>query len=322
MKRLFNPGIEGSGYLRYEPLSLRAWSIQERMLSKGTLFFGCDRTIWACGRCTVSEDDIEGARLDQGLSELREDNAYYQWGRISSQYTDCKLTHESDRLPALAGVARKVADLVQDNYIAGHWEQDLLSSICWWTPEVAGVKNPVPSWSWASVKCGIMRQRTEHAEPQSITKLVLPCVSPAGVDPFGAVAPGGHLVLLGPVFDAVLTSTCKLLYDYSWGGKQSSRLTLSTQRLEAKVWIDNPSQLGAKDPQSSEECEASVKILVTSRRPSASQSIEDLSAWIVCGLFIESAEDHGTDAFRRVGTFECEHSMDLPGSCFREIRLY
>jgi hypothetical protein len=69
-------------------------------------------------------------------------------------YSKQQLSFESDRLPALSGLASLIAERRDPKYAAGIWWKDAIYGICW----RAG-KHPLrkpdsyiaPSWSWASV---------------------------------------------------------------------------------------------------------------------------------------------------------------------------
>ncbi|KAK7740607.1 hypothetical protein SLS62_011079 [Diatrype stigma] len=46
-------------------------------------------------------------------------------------YSSCGLTKPSDKLIATAGVAGELRDITKDVYLAGLWEKDLVSQLCW-----------------------------------------------------------------------------------------------------------------------------------------------------------------------------------------------
>jgi hypothetical protein len=58
----------------------------------------------------------------------------YQWKLVVEKYTERHLTFESDRLVAIAGLARRFyseAALPQDAYIAGLCKPQLLTNLLW-----------------------------------------------------------------------------------------------------------------------------------------------------------------------------------------------
>jgi len=80
------------------------------------------------------------------------------WLQIIEDYTKRNLAFESDKLPALQGLAQYVIDLTRDQYIFGLWESSIELGLLWRTApyESTGerrgrVADRAPSWSWASV---------------------------------------------------------------------------------------------------------------------------------------------------------------------------
>ncbi|KAF2036234.1 hypothetical protein EK21DRAFT_106338 [Setomelanomma holmii] len=86
-------------------------------------------------------------------------DVYTGWYRMVQDFTRRKMTYDADRLPAIAGLARKFATAVDDRYHAGLWRKDLLIGLLWHpVTRTTGKKNSnsrAPSWSWASVDCSI-----------------------------------------------------------------------------------------------------------------------------------------------------------------------
>lgn len=95
--------------------------------------------------------------LDQVVVENDLDkrvNLYNVWLQIISNYTERKLTFQSDILAAVAGVASILQAYLGDRYLAGLFEGDLLRSLLWRVtdPSVASSSSyGAPSWSWASL---------------------------------------------------------------------------------------------------------------------------------------------------------------------------
>jgi hypothetical protein len=83
-----------------------------------------------------------------------------RWLRAAELYSARNLSHETDKLPAISGLAAAVARLVEgDVYLAGIWEGDLIRGLLWRSvlsdTRVTTTKRAsnIPSWSWASY-CG------------------------------------------------------------------------------------------------------------------------------------------------------------------------
>lgn len=80
------------------------------------------------------------------------------WSYIVSEYTARKVTYDTDRLMAIAGVAKSLSRAISASYVAGHWMSSTLG-LLWYPNEGAQCRRPkqvagrnVPSWSWASVE--------------------------------------------------------------------------------------------------------------------------------------------------------------------------
>ncbi|OAR02933.1 hypothetical protein LLEC1_06692 [Akanthomyces lecanii] len=111
------------------PLSSRAWAFQERLLGPRTLYFGRHAVLWECNSEVKSnfEPQTFDALTDTGstASEFQ----HWNWSTIVPRYSSAKLTHSSDRLPALSGVAARYSDTIKAEYLAGLWRTgDLTAS--------------------------------------------------------------------------------------------------------------------------------------------------------------------------------------------------
>ncbi|KAH8811166.1 heterokaryon incompatibility protein-domain-containing protein [Xylogone sp. PMI_703] len=76
----------------------------------------------------------------QRLEELN-DQILYAWYLLVEEYCRRQLTFKSDRLPAMGGVAAKMAAATQDEYIHGIWRSDLVRGLAWER------KSPIDAWN-------------------------------------------------------------------------------------------------------------------------------------------------------------------------------
>lgn len=80
------------------------------------------------------------------------------WTRILEVYTRAKLTYNSDRLVAIAGLAKILSVRTGIRYIAGHWLHQTPRQLLWAFSKIPQVDQNeqyiAPSWSWASVTGG------------------------------------------------------------------------------------------------------------------------------------------------------------------------
>ena len=150
------------------PLRTRAWTLQERELSRRNIHFGQDQMLWECRELKAStqlpwhhkkpEDDFEQWPIRNQLSEnlaaggpvvMRD-----RWYELMEDYSSRQLTYESDKLPALSGLARNFQHAVPNaEYFAGIWSIHLPAALLWRTRYTARrpSSDVAPSWSWASV---------------------------------------------------------------------------------------------------------------------------------------------------------------------------
>lgn len=144
--------IRASGWsenLMESPLNRREWVLQERLLAPRVLHFSPQQVSWECGQRFAWEktpmgfDESDNPASSYGLNEciqtceamrrlkLHEPDAAVDWPSLVQDYTVCGLTEQSDRLIAVAGIAKVLASTVQDQYVAGIWAETLPRSLVW-----------------------------------------------------------------------------------------------------------------------------------------------------------------------------------------------
>jgi len=143
------------------PLCRRAWVVQERILAPRTLHFGGTQMFWECNNLAACEsipDGSECVSVKKTLSSFPGN----VWQFIVEQYCKASLSHTSDKLVAIAGIAKflQVLDPRQyDDYFAGLWRKDIEKQMLW-TVREGPIREPVenrpayyraPTWSWASI---------------------------------------------------------------------------------------------------------------------------------------------------------------------------
>jgi hypothetical protein len=155
----------------YQWLASRAWTPQEGLIPRRLLTFSVTislecRTaqLCECGSglfpdpfCGNQEDfqkidRTECAKILEGPTSNQE--VYKYWcENLVSPYSTRQLTKLNDRLPALSALASKFSLRLNDNYLAGLWERDLITGLRWKTQRPGrNLLNRAPSWSWASVE--------------------------------------------------------------------------------------------------------------------------------------------------------------------------
>jgi hypothetical protein len=162
------------GY-RNSTLSMRAWALQERLLSRRVLVIGTHQVFWECvetANLNVSELFPQGLKTAHfspkffslprvpPQSPAETIDAQITWHRLIQNYSECKLTRtHKDKLVAFAGVAQHMQAFHNNSpYIAGLFLAELPSSLLWSLSHKSGLRRPVPplgffrapSWSWAA----------------------------------------------------------------------------------------------------------------------------------------------------------------------------
>ncbi|KAF4439744.1 hypothetical protein F53441_12489 [Fusarium austroafricanum] len=219
------------------PLNQRGWVLQENILARRIVHFTESEMIWDCVeslKCECMEieanesevthwsefnmvRDFKTAALhgERYTETQRITDLHVRWRKLIALYGRLILTKDTDRLPALSGLAKLCQSHGTGEYLADLWGNDLLISLVWHIRTDEPVKKwggyMAPSWSPFSVgyierSDGLIeagywycQDETYHerwAEPQAQI-LEAQCI-PAGHDPTGAVK-DGSIVLSGPM---------------------------------------------------------------------------------------------------------------------------
>lgn len=234
----------------------RGWTFQEERLARRVLMFGENKFFFDCR----TKERVEGSDLYQtrpdwvtsvadGPDEYQAENpdsteqsqSWDHWQTLCSHYAYRELTFPEDKLPAISGMAKKIARRIQAPYLAGLWQNNLKHDLFWKTVGVATKphKYRAPSWSWASLDGNInwwsWRFCTSEAADCSLLCTILEArTTPVGLDPYGAVK-DGYLKIQGWIQDVELV----------WVGDDKShhpwRLTCDGDEI-AKVNLDIESE--------------------------------------------------------------------------------
>ena len=84
-----------------------------------------------------------------------------RWRAVVCEYVRRSLAYDTDRLPAIAGIASRFHSRLESNYLVGLWEVELPYNLSWYRRKLAdssagandiplAMDNGVPTWSWAS----------------------------------------------------------------------------------------------------------------------------------------------------------------------------
>jgi len=143
------------------PLSTRAWALQEQMMASRILAYTKHTLEWRCASSIMSLNDSLNVDpwydpVPKLISQLSTDpeEALLEWSRIVEDYSCRSISLQSDKLPAIAALAERFAGVL-GHYYAGLWRYDIIKQLCWMArishEQRAGYLYRAPSWSWASV---------------------------------------------------------------------------------------------------------------------------------------------------------------------------
>ena len=228
-------------------LHTRAWAYQEKVLSTRILYYQRHELVWQCRSAKICEcghrsRKIEPASVPQDQVTQADDDAalapddprggdpYCSWQACVYIYTARLLTYATDRLPALAGIASVIHSRTGSTYLAGLWEENLLSDIQWaadwWAVDWSDTKNAAnrlhvrcyqaPTYSWASINLPVFYTPPYRPYVLACKSMVGDLIYQASVmethcqrkgsNRFGEVR-DGYIILEGPIFEMRLVAT-------------------------------------------------------------------------------------------------------------------
>lgn len=209
------------------PLFRRAWVLQERLLSPRVIHFNEHELVWECRQltqCQCGESHELGKKEHyQTISRPTLANLIQTWHNIVEFFCPLKATFESDKLPALSGLARQIARLrPQARYLAGLWSDSLETDLLWHNYDSVGYLDlqsysnskprwwRAPSWSWASTNAKVVYPLSDYylgsSEHRGEILHLYSTVSDAQTElatknATGQVK-GGSIQIRGPTFEA------------------------------------------------------------------------------------------------------------------------
>ena len=282
----------------------RAWCMQERFLCPRMLHFSGFGMFWECqaiemGSQRLPTQAYPGRRegdfnylpfsMHKGSQRSRNENLR-DWDQNVSLYSAMELSRaDDDKLVACGAVAKAMAELLGDEYVAGFFRRSLILSLPWVVLEATNhglaprsKKWRAPSWSWASMdgRASVARMDDEPANPcAQLINFDRELIDPSNL--YGGLR-SAMIVVKGPVL--------QVEYDIS-----ESPDTIRLEDTEMDVYFDDQSDL-----------RQDLLILLTHIRdhhsyPSGSLAERQLSGLVLAPVSKPSHERTGI--FQRVGAF-------------------
>jgi hypothetical protein len=180
-----------------EPLDLRAWALQESLISSRLLRYGTSQMSWKCNQIEENANGPLTNRTKQSASKL------LNWTSIVTDYTARTLTYDSDRLAALAGYAKLLGTKrPYDEYCSGFWKSELLEQMLWYRtaksdPNPRPLSYYAPSWSWASIDSAVLFTHWPHdyQSHSEVLNVSSGSSSASSRDPFSPLPEPHHNIL-------------------------------------------------------------------------------------------------------------------------------
>lgn len=182
----------------------RGWTFQEDIMSSARIVYGAVGVYFGRDNKYTSKDGFAGFVNPKLLTSSQSKNLWHQaWENVTYRYsvfTASSFTRPTDILSALSGLAKHFGELLQVEYIAGHWVDRLHHSLMWAdTSEKAhqslndiikrGRQKPYLLPTWSCLARGTIRSVIPHNTKQCQSQItVLEVQAPTvGDNPYGAI---------------------------------------------------------------------------------------------------------------------------------------
>ena len=168
-----------------EPISQRAWCLQESLLSPRQLIYTSRQILWKCRECVAADGGRTGNErvrpeklVDGGSSHTVEDDGEWlglvdSWERIVSEYSKRKLTNRTDTLRAISAIALEMERRTGRQYFIGLWKDALIHGLSWYQPPVASgsgqainwtTRQTCPTFAWIKVDGPVVFYREDDSD--------------------------------------------------------------------------------------------------------------------------------------------------------------
>jgi len=223
-------------------LQRRGWTLQELILPSRIVHFTGHELVWECNthnfcECGhIHDTDLRMERMEKTAmiqqSMGSESLLYGGWMALVAAYSARKLSDQSDKLVAIAGLAGMVRmtapDTTGSTYVAGMFTSSFPGHLLWSTEErdnspMRACPLPAPTWSWAAVDGPITYNHIIYYQEDD--KMVLAnskVLSTSGTEQ------GDELILRGPALPVHLMT---------WENNNKGRYRTTTGARTDSGWI-------------------------------------------------------------------------------------
>ncbi|RYP60488.1 hypothetical protein DL769_008093 [Monosporascus sp. CRB-8-3] len=202
----------------HSPLASRGWTFQESVLSLRLLHYGKRQIYWQCRQGYQAADGVppgirypESSHYPVFSTLLSSDRGAlpgpFDVTHLLMDYYDMvvsfshrEFTYDSDKLPALSGLAQRIHKVLGGEYLAGLWSADFNRGLLWFAELVTCdhiSEFLAPSWSWAVTNARICYDREPLKSNDMAAQLIEYDVKPRNPTyPHGEII-SGYVVMKG-----------------------------------------------------------------------------------------------------------------------------
>lgn len=249
----------------------RSWVFQERLVSPRLLFFTEKQLLFECYEGRWFQETPKPTKISRKMTYKKLLNKTYSeeaeglWTDILGAYGTLKITHATDKLPAIAAVAKQflsyqsIPHTPEQEYLCGLRKSHLHMDLSW----NAEFRNAIdldrnekhepylaPSWSWASVpnETTYGAHSVKSVRKTSAFTLMEEHLEFAAGDRFGQVLPGGYITVRGSILDCLWVFSLRdFPYDLKNGsnklllpGSKKTQYPGSNGEFDAYFMLDSP----------------------------------------------------------------------------------
>lgn len=339
-----DPQEEDLRYLDiHGPLNRRGWTLQEQILSPRHLYYGGAQIYWKCPKGFASADGVVsgiGAKtpdylypelsfvlyadiLRQARSEPPDKatiaDDYY---RLVGEYSQRKLTYDSDKLPAFSGLIQPLQPVFGGDYLAGLWSSDLHRGLLWYN-EMGACKHVrpyrAPSWSWAVTNDSVITcDNLPEPGPLDLQLIEYNIVPRDKTNPFEEIL-SGHLLVQGftmplvrskQVVHTIAPDDCvaTIYLDEKWGDENPELHVSSLSFVEGSSGVYLLSIL-TKYSGGLSEWEIDFDAMFSESYTALFVFVSDSS---MQGLVLQQVSGQSDDAYERIGYFTVHETVKEP----------